>query len=206
MEPAPVAEESPSPAPPDRRKWLIIAFVIVIAAIGAAAVLPGLLATPPSGAQASPISGTVIQTTVPTPSHRNLTHRTPTQTIPVSPGTTPPETSPETSTPTPSGPPDFEVTISPTQATAAHGETVVYHITIDAQNGFSNPIHMELKASVLFFSQTEDLGSQEPPYPKTFDYPFTVPNNLPSGVTVNGDVTSTGGGITHDDYLTLTVQ
>jgi hypothetical protein len=65
---------------------------------------------------------------------------------------------------------------------------------------------MELVASVLFFSHTYDLGIQEPPYPKTVEYPFTVPDNLPSGVTVNGVVSSTGGGITREDQLSLTVR
>jgi len=79
-------------------------------------------------------------------------------------------------------------------------------MTITAQNGFSASVHMELVASVLFFSKTYDLGTVNPPYPTTLNYPFTVPNSLPSGVAVNGVVTSTGGGITREDDLTLTVQ
>jgi hypothetical protein len=98
------------------------------------------------------------------------------------------------------------VTVSPTQITAGRGETVTYQMMIEAQNGFSGDIHMELVASVLFFSHTYDLGIQEPPYPKTVEYPFTVPDNLPSGVTVNGVVSSTGGGITREDQLSLTVR
>ena len=196
MEPAPAVEENPPPPSPDRRKWAILALIIVIAGIAAAASLPGLL-TPPPVDQAHPISGTVPQTTITPPSHR-----TPRPTLPVSPGATPSVTP----APTPSGPPGFTVTISPTQITASRGYTVVYHMKVEAQNGFSDQIHMEVTAGFLFFSQTQDLGIQEPPYPKTIDYPFKVPDTLPPGVTVNGVVRSTGGGITREDHLSLTVQ
>ncbi len=202
MEAAPVVEENAPPVPPDRKKWAIIALVLVIAGVAAVAILPSLLATP-SGGQAHPVPGPVPLTTITPPSHR-----TPRPTLPVSPGATPSETPSETpsATPTYSGPPGFTVTVSPTQATAGKGEKVTYTMEIDAQNGFSDTIHMELVASVLFFSQTYDLGTLEPPYPKTVEYPFTVPDNLPSGVTVNGVVRSTGGGITREDQLTLTVR
>lgn len=200
MEPAPVAEESPPPTSPDRRRWVITALIIVIAEITAAAFLPRILTTPGSG-HAISISGTVLPTTITPPSHR-----TPGPAVPASPGATPSGTSSATSSPIPGGPPGFTVTISPVQTTAGRGETVTYQMRIEAQNGFSDEIHMELAASVLFFSQTYDLGIQGPPYPKTVEYPFTVPGNLPSGVTVNGVLTSTGGGITREDQLTLTVR
>jgi hypothetical protein len=194
MEPAPVAEESPPSAPPDRRKWAIIALIIVIAGIAAAAFLPPLLTTPPAE-QAHPISGAIPQTTI-TPPY----HRTPGPTVPVSPGATP--------SPTPSGPPGFTVTVSPTRITASRGETVTYTMKIEAQNGFSENIHMELVASAFFgvVSRTTDLGIQKPPYPKTIEYPFPIPADWPSGITVNGVVRSTGGGITREDQLTLTVR
>ena len=97
------------------------------------------------------------------------------------------------------------MSITPTHATAGKGETVVYKMRIEAQNGFSGKIHMEVTASFLIFSQTQDLGFQEPPYPKTIEYPFTVPDTLPPGMTVNGVVRSTGDGITREDHLSLTV-
>jgi len=200
MEPAPVVEESPVPPSPDRRKWAILALIIVIAGIAAATFLPPLLA-PPQSDQIHPISGTVPQTTITPP-----THRTPRPTLSGSPGATPSVTPSATASPTPSGPPGFTVTVSPVQASASKGETVTYTMRIEAQNGFSDKIHMELVASVLFFSQTYDLGIQDPPYPKTIQYPFTVPDNLWPGTTVNGVLKSTGGGITREDPLTLTVR
>ena len=180
MEPVPAAGESPPLPSPDRARWGIIALVLVIAGIAAATLLPPILA-PPSGGNA--VTGTVLPS-------------------PAAPGF------PATASPGPGGPPDFTVTISPAQATAGRGETVVYRMTIEPRNGFSGEIHMELQASALFglVSQTHDLGIQEPPYPKTVEYAFTVPSNWPSGITINGVVRSTGGGITREDPLTLTVR
>jgi hypothetical protein len=113
-----------------------------------------------------------------------------------------------TSSPTPSGPPGFTVTVSPTQITASRSETVTYTMTIEAQNGFSDKIHIELVASAFFgiVSRTTDLGTQEPPYPKTIEYPFPIPADWPPGITVNGILRSTGGGITREDQITLTVR
>jgi hypothetical protein len=108
--------------------------------------------------------------------------------------------------PVPSGPPGFTVTVFPAETTAARGETVTYTMTVDAQNGFSDDVSMQLVAGFLFFSESHDLGTLEPPYPKTITYPFTVPDTLPPGVTVNGLLTSTGGGITRENRIILHVQ
>jgi len=199
---APPAEPAPAapPAPADRTRWAIIAFFVVIAVIAAATALPGLLSQR-SGGSVHPVSTTLPATTIVPP-----THRTPRLTPVVSPGVTSSVTSTVTAAPTYSGPPDFSVTIAPRQISAHQGDTVVYHMTIQGENGFSGQIHMVVTASFFIFSQTQDLGYQGPPYPKTIDYPFVVPNTIPPGATVNGVVTSTGDGITHEDHLTLTVQ
>jgi hypothetical protein len=205
MEPPPENAESPpgtSPeAPPetgpqstpDRKKWAFIGSIAVFAVIVIAAVFfPGLLAKPQQG-EGYPISGTPLATTIAEPAEWT-------------PGTAV-TSALENTTPTPSGPPGFTVTISPTAATGAKGETVIYHMTIEAQNGFSENISMQLDATALFvIRRTVDLGVQEPPYPKTIDYPFPIPADWPSGVTIDGVVTSTGGGITREDRLSLTVK
>jgi len=98
------------------------------------------------------------------------------------------------------------VAVSPVEATAARGQTVTYRMVIDAQNCFSENVTMKLTASVFFpLSNTYDLGTQTPPYPKTFEYALTVPDSLFPGATVNGVLTSTGGGITRENQLTLHV-
>jgi hypothetical protein len=203
MDPVPDTGESPaSPpqVPPDRKKLAQTIFVLLMAAVLAAALLPGLLVQPPQGGIGE-ISTTISATTIAPP-----VHRTPVRTPPGTPGATPSATPSPTATQTYSGPPGFTVTITPPQATAGRGETVTYTMLIEAQNGFDGQIHMVVTAGFLFFSQSQDLGYQSPPYPKTIEYPFTVPDTLPPGVTVNGVVTSTGGGITREDHLSLTVR
>jgi hypothetical protein len=209
MEPASGVEKGQSQAPPDRKKWIIVGLVLVGVLAIAAATLPGLLMKPSRGV-AHPIGGTVTPTTPatgpatlgrtvsPSPGITRAPRMTP---IPTATGTPPARTC------TPTGPPEFTVTVSPVEAEAARGETVTYHMTIDAQNCFSENVSMKLTASVLFIlSNTYDLGTQDPPYPKTFEYALTVPDSLFSGATVNGVLTSTGGGITRENQLTLHVR
>jgi len=211
MEPAPEGTESPpgtSPeAPtearpqitPGQKKWAVIGSIAVFAVIIIAAVFfPGLLAKSQQG-EGYPISGTPLATTIAAPA--DWTPGTP---VPTALENTTPS---QTSTPTPSGPPGFTITISPVAATGAKGETVIYHMTIEAQNGFSENISMQLDATALFvIRRTVDLGVQQPPYPKAIDYPFPIPADWPSGVTIDGVVRSTGGGITREDRLSLTVK
>jgi hypothetical protein len=198
MEPAPGETETPPdaspPGPPgtslDRKKWAVIGSIVVIAVVVAMASLPGLLVQPPQGEALSVASPPPATSIVPPD------HWTPGVPVPPSP----------VATQTPGGPPGFTVTVSPAETSAARGETVTYTMTIDAQNGFSEDVSMQLAAGFLFFSQTYDLGTQVPPYPKTITYPFKVPDTLPPGVTVNGVLTSTGGGITRENQITLHVQ
>jgi hypothetical protein len=185
-------ETGPPGTSPDRRKWAIIGSIVVILAVVAAISLPGLFVRSPGGETLPIASPPPVTAIVPPP------YRTPG--VPVQPLTA-------GATPTPSGPPGFTVTVSPVQASAAKGETVVYHMTIEAQNGFSENVSMKLTASVLFIlSNTYDLGTQAPPYPKTFEYALKVPDTLFPGATVNGVLTSTGGGVTRENQLTLNVK
>jgi hypothetical protein len=209
-------EPSPSkPQPPhDWLMWAAMGLAFVAGFLVAAATLPAFFPmSPPESPREIP--GTATMTTAITaPTTLAGTVRPTLERTPVS-GETPAVE--ETRAPTPTGttpaqacvqagPPGFTVTVSPVQANAAKGETVTYRMFIEAQNCFAEPIHMELVASVLFLSQTYDLGTQDPPYPKTFEYPFIVPDTLPPGVTVNGVIRSTGGGITRENQLSLTVQ
>jgi hypothetical protein len=196
--------------------------VVVAVILIAAATLPALLAGPP-GEGALPAAVTVppaatptvvLETTlptVPTTIGRPVTSTvtaTVQATTPV-PGEAPiPAVTGTTAAVTcvPQGEPGFTVTVSPLEATAARGGTVTYHMTVEAQNCFSDAVTMKITASVLFFSQTYDLGTQEPPYPKSFEYPLTIPGSLFSGATVKGVLTSTGGGITRENQLTLHVS
>lgn len=219
MEPEQVAGGPlPPQPPPNPWKWaaLILAAAVVILTAEIFLLHPaGSTAGPAPVLTTAATPATPVQAaTTPAASTRPTLGRTPAP-VPTAPGVTPtpgespiPATTTPTSTPAciPAGPPGFTVTVSPVQATAARGETVTYRMAIEAQNCFAEPIHMELVASVLFLSQTYDLGTQDPPYPRIFNYPFQVPDTLPPGVTVNGVVRSTGGGITRENQLSLTVQ
>ncbi|HXW98238.1 MAG TPA: hypothetical protein VEI51_00775 [Methanomicrobiales archaeon] len=209
---------SQPPIVPDWKKWVVPGLVLAAAVVIGAALFFTVLATPPPVSTSPPAPVTIAGTTVPPTTIARPHHRTPVTSVPATPGAIPsvtgePTQAPaqETAVPTtpaciPAGAPGFTVTISPDQATAHRGDTVVYHMTIDAQNCFADPIHMTVTAGFLFFSQTQDLGVQDPPFPKTLDYAFKVPDTLPPGVTLNGKVTSTSGTITREDQLSLTVQ
>ena len=89
----------------------------------------------------------------------------------------------------------FNLTLS------AFGYTV-----ITAENGFSQPVSLSIEVNALMvFRQTYDLGVVQPPFPNSLTYEFTVPGNVPSGVTINGLLRASGGGIERQQTLTLQI-
>jgi hypothetical protein len=99
----------------------------------------------------------------------------------------------------------FTLSVSPASATGKPGDTISYTLRIDGGEGQTEPIHFSLTAGALFFSQTYDLGDENPPFPKTSVYQFTIPTNIPSGITINGVVTATGAGQVREQAVTLKV-
>jgi len=99
----------------------------------------------------------------------------------------------------------FSLSVTPQSASAKPGDTLTYSLDVLHGEGLTGPIHFSLAAKVLFFSQTYDLGTIDPPFPKNIRYDFTVPGNLPSGVTVNGVITATGNGQTESEDISLNV-
>jgi len=97
------------------------------------------------------------------------------------------------------------LSVSPVSASGRPGETISYTLRIDGGEGQTEPIHFTLTAGALFFSQTYDLGEEQPPFPKTSVYQFIVPGNIPSGITINGVLTATGAGQTREQPVTLMV-
>jgi hypothetical protein len=79
-------------------------------------------------------------------------------------------------------------------------------MVIEGKNGFSSPVTLELTASALFVTQKYDFGTYNPPFPQTIRYPFTVPDYLPPGVTVDGTLKATSGDLVHENRLTLRVE
>jgi hypothetical protein len=99
----------------------------------------------------------------------------------------------------------FALSVSPASTSGKPGETISYTLRIDGGEGQTEPIHFTLKASALFFSQTYEIGDESPPFPKTSVYQFTIPGNIPSGITVNGVLTASGAGQTREQPVTLKV-
>lgn len=112
-----------------------------------------------------------------------------------------------TTEPTPSGPPGFTLFVTPVEVRARPGEVVTYTLTIEPRGGFAAPVALRLDASALFlFRNSYDLGVVDPPYPRTVQYPFVVPSELPVGITVRGVLTGDGGGHREERDLVLIVQ
>jgi hypothetical protein len=99
----------------------------------------------------------------------------------------------------------FTLSVSPASASGKPGETISYTLRINGGEGQIDPVHFSLTAGALFFSQTYDLGDEQPPFPKTSVYQFTIPTNIPSGITINGVLTATGAGQTREQPVTLKV-
>lgn len=117
----------------------------------------------------------------------------------------PPLVSPVT-TLTPGGPASFQISVSPVNTQAHAGDRVPYTMVIVPEYGFSQPVSLSIEVSALMvFRQTYDLGIVSPPFPTTLTYEFTVPGNVPAGVTINGLLRATGGGIERQRTLSLQV-
>ncbi|MDD1716190.1 MAG: hypothetical protein LUQ01_04255, partial [Methanolinea sp.] len=114
-------------------------------------------------------------------------------------------TSPVT-TSAPTGPASFQISVSPVNTRARAGDIVPYAMVITAENGFSQPVSLSIEVNALMvFRQTYDLGVVQPPFPNSLTYEFTVPGNVPSGVTINGLLRASGGGIERQQTLTLQI-
>ena len=107
--------------------------------------------------------------------------------------------------PGPVAPQPFTLSVSPASASGKPGETISYTLRIGGGEGQTEPVHFTLTAGALFFSQTYELGDEQPPFPKTSVYQFTIPTNIPSGITINGVLTATGAGQTREQPVTLNV-
>jgi hypothetical protein len=201
----------------DTRGWkfyavisiLLIAAIILLAAIGYP--LLSQQATPVPGSSQPAPNKTIVVTpvpvritptvtvTLPAPSGtiHGVTMSLPSSTQAPSQTSMPPTTAIK--------PVPFSLSVTPQSASAKPGDILTYTLAIQHGEGMTDPIHMSLTAKVLFITQTYDLGALDPPFPKSIRYDFTVPGNLPSGVTVNGVITATGGAQTESEDITLNI-
>jgi hypothetical protein len=97
-------------------------------------------------------------------------------------------------TPVIQGPPAFQLLVTPVEARVRPGDTIVYSLTVEPEGGFDEPVSLRLDVRALFlYQESFDLGTIDPPFPKTVDYLFVVPSDIPAGITVSGILTAEGG-------------
>jgi hypothetical protein len=108
--------------------------------------------------------------------------------------------------PTVFGPPSFTLLVTPVEARARPGDTIHYTLSIVPKGGFDQPVSLRLEVSALFlYRNSFDLGTLNPPYPTTLEYSFTVPTDVPGGITVKATLTAEGGGHREAQDLILLV-
>ena len=100
----------------------------------------------------------------------------------------------------------FSFSITPSSVNLKPGDQVTYHITIDASSGFADKVSFTLQISALAYSTTLDLGSVNPPYPKAFDYSYTLPSDIPVSVTAKGICTATSGVYSQTQEVQISIQ
>jgi hypothetical protein len=84
----------------------------------------------------------------------------------------------------------FSFTVSPASAAGKPGDSITYYITVNGNPGFTAPIDFTMDVKSLGYSQSMNLGECPGPYPKSFPYVLTIPENVPPGVSA--DVTING--------------
>jgi len=84
----------------------------------------------------------------------------------------------------------FSFRVSPKKPTAKPGDEVTFTIDITASSGFTDSITLVLEVEALSYYNIFDLGSQDPPFPKQFQYVVTVPEEVPASITMFGTLTA----------------
>ncbi len=149
--------------------------------------LPG---TPkPPGVRSPPVPGPdSIGTPFLTPTH------SPIWTIPV------------TTSPDATGPPSFTLIVTPVEVRAKPGDTILYVMAIEPKGGFDESVSLRLEVNaLLLYRESFNLGNIDPPFPKTIEYRFVVPSEVPGGITVKGHLTAEGGGHKEEQDLILQI-
>ena len=83
----------------------------------------------------------------------------------------------------------FSISVDPKKKTVKAGDDVTYTIEISADAEFSESIYITLEVEALSYHDTYDLGSQDPPFPKEFQYTVPIPEDVPGSITIHGTIT-----------------
>jgi hypothetical protein len=100
----------------------------------------------------------------------------------------------------------YGFTVSPVSAEGKPGDTITYYITIAAETGFNNSIDFSMDVSAMGYSKNFVLGTYQGPYPRSFTYVLTIPENVPTGVTAAVTINGRSGGYLHIQELTLKIK
>jgi len=124
----------------------------------------------------------------------------------LTPTPTPIQTTAITTSPAASGPSSFTLIVTPVEARAKPGDTILYVMAIEPKGGYDEPVSLRLEVNaLLLYRESFDLGDIDPPFPKTIEYRFVVPSEVPGGITVKGHITAEGGGHKEEQDLILQI-
>lgn len=99
----------------------------------------------------------------------------------------------------------FSIEVEPEKITVMPGDEIVFRIRIEAEEGFSDSIDLELRLSGLGVSITLDLGTLDPPYSKEVDVTVNIPSDIPE-VNVQGILRGISGEHIVEKYLEINIQ
>lgn len=103
--------------------------------------------------------------------------------------------------------PSFLMTVTPTKAHARPGDPVDCEVLITPENGFDEPVALELEVDAgPVFRGTYNAGVMHPPYPRIYEYRVVVPSQAPAPLTVNGTLRARGGGHSEEVALALFIE
>jgi hypothetical protein len=101
--------------------------------------------------------------------------------------------------------PQFWIDVQPNKTTAKAGDSITYRATVNAAPGFNRSIHFVFTATALGIDIGIDLGTQNPPFPKSFEYNVQIPQVAPAGLAVKGALTGTSDGESAEEDVEITI-
>ena len=99
----------------------------------------------------------------------------------------------------------FSIDIKPEKITIKPGDEISLSVKIEAVEGFTGSIDIELDVSTLGYSATFDLGKLDPPFPKEHEFTVNIPSEIPAG-KVQGTLRGTSGEHVVEEDVEITIQ
>lgn len=99
----------------------------------------------------------------------------------------------------------FSIDVEPNEFTIKPGDEVKFSVRIDAVEGFTDSIEFELDVSCVGYSDTFDLGTLDPPFPREQEFTFSIPSEIPVG-SVQGTLRGTSGEHVVEEDVEITLQ